>query len=92
MSSILGIDAAWTPAQPSGVALLSGVVDSCRWATVAPGYAFFVALGRRAHGSWDDGPAQGSRPELAAAVAAAEAFSAATPVDVVAIDLPDPQP
>jgi hypothetical protein len=91
MSSILGIDAAWTPAQPSGVALLSGVDDSCRWVTVAPATPSSWRWGAVRTGRGTMGPHRGSRPELAAPVAAAEA-SAATRVDVVAIDLPDPQP
>lgn len=81
---MLGIDAAWTLAQPSGVAL--AVRDGGRWTlrAVAPSYAHFLDLAR---GVVREAPPAGSAPDAAALLAAAEQLAGA-PVDLVAIDMP----
>lgn len=83
--AVLGIDAAWTIAQPSGVALvLAGHNDWCLRA-VAPSYRHFCALADETIGL-DDRPT-GSRPDAAAIISAAEALGGRT-IDIIAVDMP----
>lgn len=81
---VLGIDAAWTAGQPSGVAL--AVLEAERWQlrAVAPSYDHFL---NQAAGVACDAPPRGSLPEAPALLAAAEALAGAR-VDLVAIDMP----
>lgn len=85
MQAVLGIDAAWTLAQPSGVAL--AVKGGSRWhlAGVAPSYQRFIDIPIR-HAPPEIRPL-GSRPDPAALLATA-ARIAGGPVDLVAIDMP----
>lgn len=82
--AVLGIDAAWTLKQPSGVALV--VERQGRWqlAATAPSYDHFLA-----HAAGDSPPGRpaGSKPDVEALLAAA-ATVAGVPVSVVAIDMP----
>lgn len=86
--TVLGIDAAWTVTQPSGVALVE-VVDgrwSCR--ALAPSYAQFIGLARGIPVDWSGTP-RGSTPAVADLVRAAEQLSLRRqPVHLVAIDMP----
>lgn len=79
--TVLGIDAAWTEKEPSGVAL--AVKNGSRWklANVAPSYDAFirsVAPGVRA---------RGSLPDIPSLLRAAET-QAGSPVELVAVDMP----
>ena len=87
MPAVLGIDAAWTPTEPSGVALLAGGGDG-RWrqVAVAPSYGSFIGLVRGIPVDWQARPAA-SWPDAAALLDAARAL-AAVDVDVVAVDMP----
>jgi len=80
MHAVLGIDAAWTPRNPSGVALV--VQNSGRWslARVASSYDLFTG---RKSGTL----ALASRPDIPALAAAAVRL-AGTAIDVVTIDMP----
>lgn len=84
MRVVLGIDAAWTLKQPSGVAL--AIERGGRWHLVAatPSYDHFLAL---AAGEPPPGRPSGSMPDAAALLTAAETL-AGGPVNVVAIDMP----
>lgn len=76
MSAILGIDAAWTPTQPSGVALVQRSAAGWHLAAIARCYADYCA-------GWTTLP-----PTSAGAlVAASEALCNARP-DLVAVDMP----
>ena len=87
MPAVLGIDAAWTPAQPSGLALLvQGPGVRWRCAALAPSYDSFAALARGTPVDWEERPA-GSRPDAGALHGAAAALAGAV-VAVVAADLP----
>ena len=87
MPAVLGIDAAWTPTEPSGVALLGGGGDGgWRQVAVAPSYGSFVALARGLPVDWSARPAA-SRPDAAALLDAARAL-AGEDVGVVAVDMP----
>ena len=81
---MLGIDAAWTAGQPSGVAL--AVLEAERWhlRAVAPSYDHFLTL---AEGEAVGERPRGRLPDAPALLAAAEALAGAR-VDLVAIDMP----
>jgi predicted RNase H-like nuclease len=81
---VLGIDAAWTPTNPSGVAL--GIEREGRWRLLAaePSYAHFTARadGREApQGLW------GAKPVARQLLEAAERLAGRT-ADIVAVDMP----
>jgi predicted RNase H-like nuclease len=85
MQAVLGIDAAWTAHQPSGVALVTK--DPGRWRVVAaaPSYRHFIAMS-------DQNPVlpvrpSGSLPEATALLAAASSLCGRA-VDLVAADIP----
>lgn len=82
--AVLGIDAAWTATQPSGVAL--AVEEAWGWTlrAVAPSYAHFLALA--AEGAAPDRPV-GSQPDAAALLDAAARLGGVA-VSLVAIDMP----
>ncbi|TBZ59730.1 DUF429 domain-containing protein [Rhizobium leguminosarum bv. viciae] len=84
MRAVLGIDAAWTEREPSGVALI--VARGSRWRLLkaAASYAAFARDGK------DVDPIvrhRGSLPDAPSLLAAAHE-KLGTPVDVVAIDMP----
>ena len=83
---VLGIDAAWTAAQPSGVAVLQRRRGHWHCVALAPRYASFVAL---AHGTPIDWRARpvASVAECDALLAATARLAGAHP-DVIAIDMP----
>ncbi|MBY3155234.1 DUF429 domain-containing protein [Rhizobium laguerreae] len=80
MRAVLGIDAAWTATEPSGVAL--AISNGGRWklAGVASSYAVF-GQPRTLH------RARGSSPDIPSLLRAAETL-AGHPVDLVAVDMP----
>jgi len=84
--AVLGIDAAWTPHQPSGVALLQQQGELWRCLALAPSYASFLALAEGTPVDWSARP-KGSRPAMAELLLAA-AHLAGQPVDYIAIDMP----
>jgi hypothetical protein len=65
--AILGIDAAWTNQQPSGVALMVGTNGRWRSVAVAPSYEAFLDLCGRTQVNWD-ARHMGSVPDPAALV------------------------
>src|SRR5262245_9752822 len=85
MRAVLGIDAAWTLAQPSGVALAAETIDGWRLIAVASSYQHFDALA-------DDRLTREARPRGSMPDARALLTSATRlcgrPVDLVAIDMP----
>lgn len=87
MTAILGIDAAWTPTQPSGVALVESAGGGWRVVRVAPSCASFLESAKTGATDWGAKRYPGSRPDLAALLAAARELTDST-VDLVALDLP----
>jgi len=73
---VLGIDAAWTAANPSGVALVARTSGIWRLVAVAASFEEFIALSDGSNGS---GPA---------ALVATAARLAGRPPDLVAVDMP----
>ncbi len=87
MPAVLGIDAAWTATEPSGVSLL--VADGeggWRCAALAPSYGSFLALARGTPVDWEARPDAGCA-DAGALLAAARGLGAG-PVEVVAVDMP----
>ena len=84
MRSVLGIDAAWTAREPSGVSLIHEVGDGWRLVEVASPYAAFLREGR------DADPIvrhRGSAPDAASLIAAANEKLGGR-IDLVAVDIP----
>ena len=83
MRSVLGIDAAWTPHNPSGVALVEETQGGWRVAAVETSYRRFVA--------WAGGPrieaGKEARPNVAALLEACRRVTGREP-DLVAVDMP----
>jgi predicted RNase H-like nuclease len=85
MRGVLGIDAAWTSTQPSGVALVVERPDGWQLIAVASSYQHIQAL---ADGSQTTQPRpSGSSPVACQLIAAAKAMCGRS-VDLVAIDMP----
>jgi predicted RNase H-like nuclease len=83
---VLGIDAAWTASQPSGVALVRSRGRRWECVALAPSYASFLALARDHAVQWTARPL-GDIPDPRALHAAAIHLAGAAP-DVIAIDMP----
>lgn len=85
MTTILGIDAAWTATQPSGVALVSSTAGNWRLIFAGSSYRHLVAHA-------EEGLISTFRPSgsvaAAAALLAAAGKIAGAPVDLVAVDMP----
>jgi predicted RNase H-like nuclease len=87
MRTILGIDAAWTLTEPSGVALLveRGGVWQCE--AVAPSYLEFIAQSEGRPTNWLLPSFTGSAPHAASLLRAARIL-AGGPVHLVTLDMP----
>ena len=87
MTAILGIDAAWTATEPSGVALIRRCSDGGPWVcvAVAPSYESFITDGNASQ--WQHPPTAGC-PEPGQLLEASELLLAGERVSVVAIDIP----
>ena len=81
--AILGIDAAWTSKNPSGVALLS---DAGRLIAYAPSHVSFVALADGEAVDWARPARPGSSVEEV--LTAAAIMAPLDPVGVIAVDMP----
>ena len=78
---VLGIDAAWTAHQPSGIALVQNTATGWSCMAIAPSYEAFIA---QASGQVK---ATGSRPDPAALLLASKQF-AGSDVSCVSVDMP----
>jgi len=88
MTAILGIDAAWTTTEPSGVGLIIEHGKSWRCVGLAPSYDTFIALANGKPVDWSARRISGSAPDPPALLAAARTLLAGETVDVVAVDMP----
>lgn len=86
INTILGIDAAWTEREPSGVALLVRHKGTWRCRAVAPSYDSFLSLGRGGSVNWSVAH-KGSRVAPQSLLEAARAL-AGSDSDIVTIDMP----
>jgi hypothetical protein len=85
--TILGIDAAWTASQPSGVALVQQRGSRWRCIALAPSYRSFTEQAEGIAGDWPVSRFQGSEPDIPGLLEAAERL-AGHPPDLVTIDMP----
>ncbi len=87
MVSILGIDAAWTEKEPSGVALLEGSAGEWRCVAVAPSYDSFLSS---AEGTPVDWSAQsgGAIPDVGRLLSAAGKLLGGQELTTVTVDMP----
>jgi predicted RNase H-like nuclease len=83
LHAVLGIDAAWTSSQPSGLALVSKNSAGWRVVAAAPSYHHFIALS----GLVPLALPSGFVPEVAQLLAAASKLCGRA-VDLVAVDMP----
>ena len=86
IACILGIDAAWTAHQPSGIALVQDTATGWSCLAIAPSYEAFIA---QASGQgWDpEQKATGSRPDPAALLQASKQLAGAE-LSCVSVDMP----
>ena len=83
---VLGIDAAWTVHQPSGIALVQRTNAGWSCLAVAPSYRAFI--GQTSGQTWDpEQKATGSRPDPAALLQASQQLADAA-VSCVSVDMP----
>lgn len=87
MPVILGIDAAWTEGQPSGVALIQGMGSKWKCLAIAPSYIDFLNLSQGIPVDWNQKP-KGSLPDVDALLKASRKRLGGAKVDVVAVDMP----
>lgn len=89
MPSVLGVDAAWSDSEPSGVALIRTRSDGC-WECVelAPSYDSFIGIADGNDFQWIGGKIQGSRPDPKCLLGAAERLLDHERVSIVSVDMP----
>ncbi len=86
-SAVLGIDAAWTTREPSGISLLAQTDSGWMCMGLAPSYEQFMALAEGKAVDWSQRP-QGSEPDLEMLVQAAQQLISPVKVGVIAVDMP----
>jgi predicted RNase H-like nuclease len=88
MRAVIGIDAAWTHHQPSGVALC--VEGSRGWSctTLAPSYSDFLGCAEGRTVDWERRAIEGGVPDAARILAAARKLAPGATIEIVAVDLP----
>jgi predicted RNase H-like nuclease len=86
--SVLALDASWTPAGSSGVALVEQTSAGWVCRGLAPSYAAFVGLSRGQPVDWSTANVIGSPIKPADLLAAASSILGGGRVTVVAIDMP----
>ena len=89
MTAVLGIDAAWTATEPSGVALIRKYADDAPWecVAVAPSYAAFMAIADGRPVQWNQRPAPGIA-HTSNLLTAAEQLLGGERVSVISVDMP----
>ncbi len=86
--AVLGIDAAWTTGQPSGVALCVERGGTWRCEAVVPSYTDFLGLAQGSAVDWTRPRVAGGAPEPGRILDAASALAGEAEVKAVALDLP----
>ena len=87
MAGILGMDAAWTEKEPSGVALLEGSPGDWRCVAVAPNYDSFLTLAEGVPVDWSI-KSWGAVPDVDRLMAAAQKLLKGNELTVVTVDMP----
>lgn len=88
MTAVLGIDAAWSSHNPSGVALVARAAGRWRCVAVAPSYRTFLDLAAGRVVPWSAPKIVGDPPDVAELLRAARQLLGGVDVEVVAIDMP----
>jgi predicted RNase H-like nuclease len=88
MRAVLGIDAAWTKRQPSGVAMLVEERDRWRCAGLAPSYADFIRLAEGEPVDWGRQRVEGGELDAAALVRASRRLAPEAELLSVGVDMP----
>ena len=83
---VLGIDAAWTAHNPSGVALVQRAAEGWQCLALAPSYDSFLAIAA-GEALEQSRKAQGREPDPEALLKASQQL-AGQPVDCVSVDIP----
>jgi hypothetical protein len=87
LDAILGIDAAWTTGEPSGVALIQRSEDGWRCLATAPSYEVFLNQAKDKRTDWRTGKCAGCLPNIGELLRAArETYSCS--VGLISIDMP----
>jgi predicted RNase H-like nuclease len=84
---ILGLDAAWTPGEPSGVALVARESGKWRCLCAAPSYDAFTGCATAKPVDWRSGTFRGTAPNVVTLIEAAQLLAGGRP-ELVAIDMP----
>jgi predicted RNase H-like nuclease len=87
VTAVLGIDAAWTPGEPSGVALVRADATGWRTVGVAPSYGQFLDLALGTPVDWLAAP-PGGVPDIPELLAGSAKLLGGHGVDVIAVDMP----
>jgi predicted RNase H-like nuclease len=87
MASVLGIDAAWTGTEPSGVALIESSPEGWRCVAVAPSYDSFLSFAEGTPVEWA-AKSKGSLPDISQLLAAAEDLLGGQELAAVTVDMP----
>jgi predicted RNase H-like nuclease len=87
MVGVLGIDAAWTEKEPSGVALLEGSPGDWRCVAVAPNYDSFLTLAEGVPVDWSI-KSRGAIPDVGPLLAAEKKLLSSQELGVVTVDMP----
>lgn len=87
MAGILGIDAAWTEKEPSGVALLEGSPGGWRCVAAAPSYDSFLSLAEGTPVDWTI-KSRGTIPDVSRLLSGAHRLLGTEKISVVTVDMP----
>jgi len=87
MNVVLGIDAAWTEKQPSGVALVRSDGTSWRCVAAAPSYEAFLSLASGEAVNWEQPRLVGTIPDVRRLLDASRRLAGSS-VDLITIDMP----
>jgi predicted RNase H-like nuclease len=84
---VLGIDAAWTEKEPSGVALIEDSQGGWRCVAVTPSYGSFLALAEGTPVDWTT-KTRGALPDVGRLLSAGEKLLGGRQLRVVTVDMP----
>jgi predicted RNase H-like nuclease len=87
MAGVLGIDAAWTKKEPSGVVLLEGSPGKWRCLAIAPSYDSFLTFAEGRPVYWSI-KSRGAIPDVGRQLAAVQKLLGEQELRVVTVDMP----
>ena len=87
MTTVLGIDAAWTAREPSGVALVQENRGQWQVLSVQPSYEAFIQAAENQPFDWKNKSVSGCVPDMKRLLGAAETLAGES-VQVITFDMP----